>query len=175
VATKSPFVRVKILGNFQSWRRPRRLAPEKEMNGVQQQKAKMDMNGYKLDQSVPRPVQDLYRHRQHCQCWSPVRTLAEASLPICRVKQRSTVSVPSICSMISPFAGPPPDAAYLAESRVPQILFGTIFPAAIATIFVLARFYSRAILMKNWGWDDTWILFSWVCCSSSLMHLALVY
>jgi hypothetical protein len=72
--------------------------------------------------------------------------------------------------MASPPPGPPPDAAYLAQSRVPEILFGAIFPAAIATIFVLARFYSRAILMKNWGWDDSWILLSWVCSSSSLLR-----
>ncbi|KAE9380955.1 hypothetical protein N431DRAFT_477770 [Stipitochalara longipes BDJ] len=64
--------------------------------------------------------------------------------------------------MASPIQGPPPNAAYLTQSRVPEILFGSIFPATIATIFVLARFYSRAILRKNWGWDDFWILLAWL-------------
>jgi hypothetical protein len=57
--------------------------------------------------------------------------------------------------MLTSFQGPPPDAAFLAQSRVPEILFGSIFPAVVATVFVLACFYSRGILMKNWGWDDS--------------------
>ncbi|KUJ08230.1 uncharacterized protein LY89DRAFT_742070 [Mollisia scopiformis] len=56
----------------------------------------------------------------------------------------------------------PPTAAFLAQSRVPQILFGSIFPAGIATIFVLGRFYSRIILLRHWGSDDTFVLISWL-------------
>jgi len=48
------------------------------------------------------------------------------------------------------------------QSQVPQMLIGIITPALIASIVVLARLYSRAIIMKNWGYDDSWILFSWV-------------
>lgn len=58
---------------------------------------------------------------------------------------------------------PPPTPEFLAESTAPQILIGSILPAALATVFVLARFWSRAIITKSWGWDDSWILFSWVC------------
>lgn len=43
------------------------------------------------------------------------------------------------------------------------MLIGIITPALIASIVALARFYSRAIIMRNWGYDDSWILLSWVC------------
>jgi hypothetical protein len=66
-------------------------------------------------------------------------------------------------------ATPTPSAEFLQESRVPQILFGTIFPAVVATIAVLGRFYSRAIILKVWGLDDTLILISWVLSTS--MHI----
>ncbi|KAE9365448.1 hypothetical protein N431DRAFT_101027 [Stipitochalara longipes BDJ] len=58
--------------------------------------------------------------------------------------------------------GPPLDPAFLAQSRIPEILFGTLFPFVFATVFVLGRFYSRAILIKTWGTDDWGILVSWV-------------
>jgi hypothetical protein len=45
-------------------------------------------------------------------------------------------------------------------------LVGTIVPAGIASIFAFARFYSRAVIMKNWGIDDTFILISWVALTS---------
>ncbi|KAF8858709.1 hypothetical protein BDZ45DRAFT_743132 [Acephala macrosclerotiorum] len=57
----------------------------------------------------------------------------------------------------------PPDASFLAQSRVPEILFGSIFPALVATIFVLGQFYSRIILLlRYWGGGDTWVLISWI-------------
>lgn len=62
------------------------------------------------------------------------------------------------------------DAAYLAQSRVPQILFGTIFPAVVATICVLGRFYSRGVLLKCWGLDDTLLLIAWVSLLVTSLH-----
>ena len=50
----------------------------------------------------------------------------------------------------------------ITESRVPQILIGSILPSAIVSLFVLARFYSRGYLLRSWGYDDSWILVSWV-------------
>jgi hypothetical protein len=51
---------------------------------------------------------------------------------------------------------------FISQSRIPGMIVGSTVPAVIASIFVLARFYSRVIIMKNWGHDDSWILFSWV-------------
>ncbi len=76
---------------------------------------------------------------------------------------------------LTPLQGPPPDAAFIAQSHVPEILFGSVFPATLATIFVLARFYSRAILMKNWGWDDSWILLSWVSFCLTVIFVYLLF
>jgi len=47
------------------------------------------------------------------------------------------------------------------------MLVASIIPAIVASIFVLARFYSRLFIMKNWGHDDSWILLSWVRLYSS--------
>jgi hypothetical protein len=49
-----------------------------------------------------------------------------------------------------------------AQSRVPEVLCGSIIPFLIATLFVIARFYSRLILTRSWAQDDAWILVSWV-------------
>ncbi|PMD45693.1 hypothetical protein L207DRAFT_562804 [Hyaloscypha variabilis F] len=54
------------------------------------------------------------------------------------------------------------DPQYAAESRIPQILVGSIIPSVLATIFVLARLYSRAILTRSWGTDDIWVTVSWI-------------
>ncbi|PVH68748.1 hypothetical protein DL98DRAFT_474508 [Cadophora sp. DSE1049] len=61
--------------------------------------------------------------------------------------------------MPSPVPGSP---EYIRESRVSQILAGSIAPAVIASIFVLARLYSRLIIIKSFGADDYWIGISWV-------------
>jgi hypothetical protein len=54
------------------------------------------------------------------------------------------------------------DPEFLAQSRRTETLIGSLLPPVIATIFVFFRFYSRAFIKKNWGFDDTWILISWV-------------
>ncbi|PMD37525.1 hypothetical protein L207DRAFT_531807 [Hyaloscypha variabilis F] len=53
-----------------------------------------------------------------------------------------------------------------SESRVAGVLAGTIVPTVFSTIFVLARLYTRSIITKNWGSDDTLITISWlrICC-----------
>ena len=63
-------------------------------------------------------------------------------------------------------------AAYAAESHVPEGLVGTIIPRILATIFVLARFYSRGVLTRNLGADDAWIALPWV--SRHIAHHALL-
>ena len=62
------------------------------------------------------------------------------------------------------------NVAFVSQSRVPQTLIAAIIPATIASILVLARFYSRVFIMKNWGYDDSWILLSWV--RQSIRNLA---
>ncbi|KAF8853463.1 hypothetical protein BDZ45DRAFT_560611, partial [Acephala macrosclerotiorum] len=47
-------------------------------------------------------------------------------------------------------------------SRVPQILAGTIIPILIASVFVVARLYTRFIITRNWGNDDTLITIAWI-------------
>jgi hypothetical protein len=47
-------------------------------------------------------------------------------------------------------------------SRVPEILAGNLIPELFATLFFAARVWSRAWLLKTWGWDDTWLSISWV-------------
>ncbi|KAH8776000.1 hypothetical protein F5882DRAFT_162477 [Hyaloscypha sp. PMI_1271] len=49
-----------------------------------------------------------------------------------------------------------------SESRVLGVLIGTIVPTICSTIFVLARLYTRSIITKSWGWDDTLITVSWL-------------
>jgi hypothetical protein len=47
-------------------------------------------------------------------------------------------------------------------SRVPQILVGTIIPTVLSSVFVAARLYTRGILNKTWGLDDTLVTTAWV-------------
>jgi hypothetical protein len=47
------------------------------------------------------------------------------------------------------------------------MLIASIIPAIVASIPVLARFYSRVFIMNNWGHDDSWIFLSWVRWNSS--------
>ncbi|KAI5455601.1 hypothetical protein BGZ63DRAFT_368667, partial [Mariannaea sp. PMI_226] len=46
-------------------------------------------------------------------------------------------------------------------STVPQILAGTIIPMVLSSLFVFARLYTRGILTRSWGIDDTLITISW--------------
>ncbi|KAH6665666.1 hypothetical protein B0J14DRAFT_209952 [Halenospora varia] len=52
--------------------------------------------------------------------------------------------------------------ALAAESRVPQVIAGTIVPTFLGSIFVVARLYTRAIITRNWGLDDTFIAIAFI-------------
>lgn len=39
----------------------------------------------------------------------------------------------------------------LHQSRAPQILVGVIIPFALVSIFVAARLYGRAVIVRSWG------------------------
>lgn len=54
------------------------------------------------------------------------------------------------------------DAAYAAQSNVPEIIAVCIVPFVIASVFVFARLYSRAVIIRKMGHDDIWIAISWV-------------
>lgn len=62
-------------------------------------------------------------------------------------------------------------AEYNAQTRVPSMLAGTITPFLVATIFVIARFWSRQILKVSWAQDDIWVFISWVRVSASRVCL----
>jgi len=49
----------------------------------------------------------------------------------------------------------PTDPSFAAQSRAPDILIGSLLPIALAIVLFLALFYSRFIIMKNRGKDDT--------------------
>lgn len=53
-------------------------------------------------------------------------------------------------------------AVYLAQSRVPEIIAGSIIPFVLASIIVFFRLYSRGIILRAWGWNDTLILICWL-------------
>ncbi|OBT53330.1 hypothetical protein VE04_05471 [Pseudogymnoascus sp. 24MN13] len=61
-------------------------------------------------------------------------------------------------------------AEYDAQTRVPLMLAGSITPFLVATIFVVARFWSRQILKGSWAQDDIWVFISWI---GSLVHTLL--
>ncbi|KFX88457.1 hypothetical protein V490_07627 [Pseudogymnoascus sp. VKM F-3557] len=61
-------------------------------------------------------------------------------------------------------------AEYDAQTRVPLMLAGNITPFLVATIFVIARFWSRQILKGSWAQDDIWVFISWL---GSLAHTLL--
>jgi hypothetical protein len=50
----------------------------------------------------------------------------------------------------------------VSETRVPQILVGTIIPTVIGSFFVIAKLYTRVIITKSWGGDDTFLTLGWV-------------
>ncbi|KAF2500687.1 hypothetical protein BU16DRAFT_535249 [Lophium mytilinum] len=49
------------------------------------------------------------------------------------------------------------------QSRAVAILVGNIVPQVFATLFSLARVYSRAYILRTWAIDDWLIVFSWFC------------
>ncbi|OBT64857.1 hypothetical protein VE03_06448 [Pseudogymnoascus sp. 23342-1-I1] len=61
-------------------------------------------------------------------------------------------------------------AEYDAQTRAPLIFAGNITPFLVATIFVIARFWSRQILKGSWAQDDIWVFISWM---GALAHTAL--
>jgi len=69
----------------------------------------------------------------------------------------------------------PPSPEFLAQNHVPEILFWTLFTSIFSSIFVLGRFYSRAVILKTWGADDWWILISWVGAKDFLLSLVCPY
>ncbi|KFY53575.1 hypothetical protein V496_07441 [Pseudogymnoascus sp. VKM F-4515 (FW-2607)] len=56
----------------------------------------------------------------------------------------------------------PNDSEYLGKSRVPEILVGSLVPFSIASVTVVARFFTRAFLTRNWGADDSWVAVAWI-------------
>ncbi|KAI9047298.1 hypothetical protein LZ554_008746 [Drepanopeziza brunnea f. sp. 'monogermtubi'] len=55
-----------------------------------------------------------------------------------------------------------PNNANSTESRVPGVLAGSIVPATIGSLFVIARLYTRKLICNTWGLDDTLISLSWL-------------
>ncbi|KAI4727659.1 hypothetical protein E4T49_04516 [Aureobasidium sp. EXF-10728] len=45
----------------------------------------------------------------------------------------------------------------MPETRAPYILLGNILPFLLATVFYFGRVYSRAAILRTFGWDD-WLL-----------------
>ncbi|CZR59409.1 uncharacterized protein PAC_09301 [Phialocephala subalpina] len=56
----------------------------------------------------------------------------------------------------------PPTTHFATDSRVPEIFIGTLVPTALASILVIARLYSKGVLIKKWRLDDTLIVIAWV-------------
>ncbi|KFY17061.1 hypothetical protein V492_00921 [Pseudogymnoascus sp. VKM F-4246] len=56
----------------------------------------------------------------------------------------------------------PSDPKHLSESRVHEILIGSLVPFAIASVTVAARFFTRVFLARNWGTDDSWVAVAWI-------------
>ncbi|KAE9363821.1 hypothetical protein N431DRAFT_497598 [Stipitochalara longipes BDJ] len=61
------------------------------------------------------------------------------------------------------------DPNYSTESRVSQILVGSLVPFTIASVTVLARLITRGFVTRSWGNDDSWILISWARRQSNLL------
>jgi len=53
-----------------------------------------------------------------------------------------------------------------SDSRVSEVLLGTIITTLLASIFVVVRLYTRTCITGNWGWDDTLITIAWVISES---------
>jgi hypothetical protein len=41
-------------------------------------------------------------------------------------------------------------------------LAGILVPEIVCSFIVIGRIYSRGVLIKNWGWDDTLIIIAWL-------------
>jgi hypothetical protein len=48
-------------------------------------------------------------------------------------------------------------------STLPGALVGILVPHIVCTLVILARTYSRLLLLRKWFLDDTLILLAWVC------------
>lgn len=67
-------------------------------------------------------------------------------------------------------------SVYESQSRVPMIVGSTIGLTVFSSIFVLARFYSRAVITRVLGMDDLFIMISWVASIVlSILHCLAVY
>jgi hypothetical protein len=48
-------------------------------------------------------------------------------------------------------------------STIPGALVGILVPHIVCTLVILARTYSRLLLLRKWFLDDTLILLAWAC------------
>ncbi|KAH6681399.1 hypothetical protein B0J14DRAFT_214731 [Halenospora varia] len=55
------------------------------------------------------------------------------------------------------------DPARAAESRIPQLFAVLILATVLASTFLFARIYCRAIMLRRWAVDDSLLLLAWVC------------
>jgi hypothetical protein len=49
--------------------------------------------------------------------------------------------------------------------QAPLVLGVIIATLAVGGIFVFARILTRSVIKPQFGWDDSLILITWVCCS----------
>lgn len=48
-------------------------------------------------------------------------------------------------------------------SRRGTVLAGTVTVTTIGAVFVFARIFTRLIILRNFGRDDSLIILAWVC------------
>ena len=85
----------------------------------------------------------------------PIATLTSAAAA-------AAVTLTKVPPQNSAAGGLPPSPAYLAESRVNVLRNGGVIPVVLASVAVLARFYTRVVIIRTWGFDDTLLLLAWV-------------
>ncbi|THW99246.1 hypothetical protein D6D13_10254 [Aureobasidium pullulans] len=62
----------------------------------------------------------------------------------------------------------------MAETRAPYILLGNILPFLLATIFYFGRVYSRALILRTFGWDDWLLTVGWLAALANCIMACLL-
>ena len=57
----------------------------------------------------------------------------------------------------------PPVKQDSGENNGPVVTAVTLWFLVISSVFIVLRCVSRIGVVKKWSWDDTFIVFAWVC------------
>jgi hypothetical protein len=85
----------------------------------------------------------------------------------------SSAFPPGLDLATTPLGPPPPGVTpdFNAQDSAPSIRILCIVLLVLITLFTSARVYTRAAVLKSFGWDDTFLVLAW---ASVVVHMTFI-